>query len=174
VQTSLACGKHGNGPYAIRWDRSDDEGVKPLVDALGIVGQATITEALAALERLPRSGVVRETSAWVRHQARVTGKAAFSRYEIEAVIAQQVTSPPQRYCIDKYDLLAMTVQQAKNRYFEGVVILWPRKVGGDTEHKNGGFSTIRSRAPALVDHCLAEPRPLKERAVHLNHKRRRA
>ena len=30
---------------------------------------------------------------------------------------------------------AMTVQQAKNREFDGVVIIWPYQVGGDVEHK---------------------------------------
>lgn len=30
---------------------------------------------------------------------------------------------------------AMTVQQAKNREFEGVVVIWPYQVGGDVEHK---------------------------------------
>lgn len=32
-------------------------------------------------------------------------------------------------------LLAMTVHQAKNREFEGVVVFWPYTVGGDVEHK---------------------------------------
>ena len=32
-------------------------------------------------------------------------------------------------------LTAMTVQQAKNREFEGVVVIWPYQVGGDAEHK---------------------------------------
>jgi DNA helicase IV len=29
----------------------------------------------------------------------------------------------------------MTVQQAKNREFDGVVVLWPYQVGGDAEHR---------------------------------------
>ena len=159
-----ACGKHGNGPYAIRWDRSDDEEVKALVDGLAIVGQATMTEALAALERLPRSGAVRETSAWVRYQARATGKAAFSRPEIEAVIAQQVAARRQRYGVDKYEPTAMTVQQAKNREFEGVVILWPFQVGGDTEHKRRLLYNAITRARrwctiVLQSHALLESAP---------------
>lgn len=130
-----ACGKQGNGPYAIRWDRAEDEEVRTLVDNLNLDGQATMPEALAALDRLPRSGPVREAGVWVRHQARAAGKALFSRAEIEAVIARQVATRRQRYGVDSYGLTAMTVQQAKNREFEGVAILWPFQVGGDAEHK---------------------------------------
>jgi superfamily I DNA and RNA helicase len=30
---------------------------------------------------------------------------------------------------------AMTVQQAKNREFEGVIVIWPYQVWGDVEHR---------------------------------------
>lgn len=36
---------------------------------------------------------------------------------------------------DGHGLPAMTVQQAKNREFDGVVVIWPYQVGGDGEHK---------------------------------------
>ncbi len=29
----------------------------------------------------------------------------------------------------------MTVHQAKNREFDGVIVIWPHTVGGDAEHK---------------------------------------
>lgn len=32
-------------------------------------------------------------------------------------------------------MAAMTVHQAKNREFDGVVVLWPYQLGGDAEHK---------------------------------------
>ena len=37
--------------------------------------------------------------------------------------------------VDNIMVAAMTVQQAKNREFDGVVVLWPFQVGGDAEHK---------------------------------------
>jgi superfamily I DNA/RNA helicase len=40
----------------------------------------------------------------------------------------------------------MTVQQAKNREFDGVVILWPFTVGGDPEHKRRLFYNAITRA----------------------------
>lgn len=32
-------------------------------------------------------------------------------------------------------MAAMTVHQAKNREFDGVVVLWPYQLGGDDEHR---------------------------------------
>lgn len=29
----------------------------------------------------------------------------------------------------------MTVHQAKNREFDGVIVIWPHTVGGDAQHK---------------------------------------
>lgn len=129
------CGKQGNGPYSVRWDRSEDVEVEALVDNLALNDQVTLADALTALDRLPRSGAIRETRVWVQHQARAAGKTTFGRAEIETVIARQVAVQRQRYGADKYDLTAMTVQQAKNRDFDGVVVLWPFQVGGDAEHK---------------------------------------
>jgi hypothetical protein len=156
-----ACGKNRNGPYPIRWDRTNDEELKMLVDRLDLGVHSTTTETLAALERLPHSGVVRETSAWVRYQARATGKAAFSRPEIEAVIAQKVAARRQRYGVDKYDLAAMTVQQAKNREFDGVVTLWPFRVGGDAEHKRRLLYNAITRARRWCTVVVQSPELLK-------------
>src|SRR5258707_9784581 len=130
-----ACGKNGNGPYPIRWERSDDEAIKTLIEDLAITGEVPVTEAVAAVDRLPRSGVVRETLAWVQRQARVTGRATFSFAQIVGVIAEKGTAQRRWQAGGTYKLVAMTVQQAKNREFDGVVVLWPFAVGGDPEQK---------------------------------------
>jgi DNA helicase IV len=51
------------------------------------------------------------------------------------VISRQIATQRQRFGGDGVEFGAMTVQQAKNREFEGVVVLWPFKQGGDAEHK---------------------------------------
>jgi len=141
-----ACGKNGNGPYPIRWERSDDEAIKTLIEDLAITGEVPVTEAVAAVDRLPRSGVVRETLAWVQRQARVTGRATFSFAEIVGVIAEKVTAQRRWQAGGTYKLVAMTVQQAKNREFDGVVVLWPFAVGGDPEQKRRLLYNAMTRA----------------------------
>jgi hypothetical protein len=129
------CGKQGNGPYAIRWDRSEDDEVTTLLTGFQLGDAATLAETLVALSSLPASGAVRETIGWVQRQARAAGRTSFSRAEVAAVVARRVAMRRQRFGGDNVDFAAMTVQQAKNREFEGVVVLWPFKVGGDAEHK---------------------------------------
>jgi superfamily I DNA/RNA helicase len=50
-------------------------------------------------------------------------------------LARQFSIRRQRLGIDDVRLAAMTVQQAKNREFDGVVVLWPFQTGGNAEHK---------------------------------------
>jgi hypothetical protein len=130
-----ACGRNGNGPYAIRWERSEGDEVAVLIEGLKLGANSPIAETLAALDCLPRTGAVRQTGVWVRHQARPAGRTEFGRVEIEEIIARQVANRRQRYGADNYEFMSMTVQQAKNREFDGVVVLWPYQVGGDAEHR---------------------------------------
>lgn len=130
-----ACGKHGNGPYAIRWERAEDDEVSVLLAGFQLGDAATLAETVGALSGLPISGAVRETTNWVQHQARALGVTSFSRSEVAAVLARRVAMRRQRFGADNVAFAAMTVQQAKNREFDGVVVLWPFKIGGDAEHK---------------------------------------
>jgi len=141
-----SCGAQRNGPYAIRWERSEQDETAALIDGFQLNGVASMTDALGALEALPQSGPVREACIWVRHQARAQGRTEFSRADIEAVITRQVAVRRQRYGTDNYDFAAMTVQQAKNREFEGVFVLWPYQIGGDAEHKRRLLYNALTRA----------------------------
>jgi hypothetical protein len=140
------CGAQRNGPYAIRWERSEQDETAALIDGLQLNGVVSVADALAALEALPRSGPVREACTWVRHQARARGRTEFSRADIEAVITRQVAVRRQRYGSDNHDFTAMTVQQAKNCEFEGVFVLWPYQIGGDAEHKRRLLYNALTRA----------------------------
>lgn len=40
----------------------------------------------------------------------------------------------------------MTVQQAKNREFDGVIVIWPFQVGGDDEQKRRRLYNAVTRA----------------------------
>lgn len=81
----------------------------------------------------------------MRHQARARGRTEFSRADIEVVIARQVAVRRQRYGADNYDFAAMTVQQAKNREFEGVLSYGPIRLAA-MPSTNGDCFTMRSRA----------------------------
>lgn len=84
---------------------------------------------------MQQNGPVRAALSWVENQVHACGRTNFTRAEIEAVIARRVSLQRQHGGGASHQLTAMTVQQAKNREFEGVVVLWPYQVGGDAEHK---------------------------------------
>ena len=71
----------------------------------------------------------------INNQIHAVGRLAFTREEIEAVIARNVALCRQHGGGGSYLFNAMTVQQAKNREFEGVIVIWPYQVWGDVEHR---------------------------------------
>jgi len=129
------CGQHGNGPYSIHWEGTDRTEVQAILEAFELAPVASGREAIAALRQLLPSGPVRATIAWVENQVHACGRGDFPREEIEAVIGRNVALRRQHGRSTTHYFTALTVQQAKNREFEGVVILWPYQVGGDAEHK---------------------------------------
>nr|MCU0882768.1 ATP-binding domain-containing protein [Hyphomonadaceae bacterium] len=129
------CGKHNNGPFTVHWEGNDSDEAQAIIAGLNLAADAPAATACEALRAMPRSGPVRATLSWVENQIHACGRANFTRAEIEAVIARQVSLGRQHGGGASHQLAAMTVQQAKNREFEGVVVLWPYQVGGDAEHK---------------------------------------
>ncbi|TPL35592.1 ATP-dependent helicase [Mesorhizobium sp. B2-4-8] len=129
------CGQQENGPYSVHWEGTDRDETQLILGALQLPGVCTAAEACAALRALPPSGPARATISWVNNQIHAVGRAAFTRDEIEGVIARNVALRRQHGGGGSHLFNAMTVQQAKNREFEGVVVIWPYQVGGDVEHK---------------------------------------
>lgn len=129
------CGQQANGPYSIHWEGTDRDETRAIVAELELPRVASGSATLAALRLLPPSGPVRASMAWVDTQIHALGRAEFAREEIEAIIARNVAFRRQYSGSGAHLFTAMTVQQAKNREFDGVVVLWPYQVGGDEEHK---------------------------------------
>ncbi|MDE2570129.1 MAG: ATP-dependent helicase [Sphingomonadales bacterium] len=129
------CGNQQNGPYIIQWEGNDRDEAQAIIADLDLQAEAPAAAACAALRSLARTGPARATLSWVENQIHACGRTQFTKAEIEAVIARQVSLRRQYGGNISYQLTAMTVQQAKNREFDGVVIIWPYQVGGDAEHK---------------------------------------
>jgi len=129
------CGKRNNGPYTVHWEGNDRDEAQAIIAGLDLAAEVTAAVACAALRAMPRNVPVRAALSWIENQIHACGRTQFTRAEIEAVIARQVSLRRQHGGGASHQLMAMTVQQAKNREFEGVVIIWPYQVGGDAEHK---------------------------------------
>jgi hypothetical protein len=128
-------GTKQNGPYTIHWERSEDNEADTLLAGFHLDASASPADTIAALRQLPASGIKRDVVSWARRQASAAGVTRFEPAEIAAAVRRQVALRRHHSGGDLPTFVAMTVQQAKNREFEGVVVLWPYQVGGDTEHK---------------------------------------
>jgi len=128
-------GQRQNGPYRIPWERSEGDETDALVRELTMDAPMDLRRTVAALEGLSNRAIGRATIDRVRRQARAAGVALFNPTDVAQMVRRQVAIHRQQGRGDDPLLVAMTVQQAKNREFEGVVVVWPYQVGGDAEHK---------------------------------------
>jgi hypothetical protein len=128
-------GTRRNGPYAIRWERTEQEETAELVNALQVADSSAMDEAELAIRILPQEFGVRRTLAWLCHQQHALGRSHVSREEIKTALRRFVRKHRLIGATGDYGLPAMTVHQAKNREFDEVVIIWPFRVGGSAEHK---------------------------------------
>ncbi|MGC8476943.1 MAG: ATP-binding domain-containing protein [Acetobacteraceae bacterium] len=128
-------GTRQNGPYTIHWERSEEDEADALLAEFRLSAGAGLSDTIAALRRLPASGIVRDAISWAQRQVHAAGVTRFDQAEVSAVVRRHMALRRHHAGGDQATFVAMTVQQAKNREFEGVVVLWPYQVGGDTEHK---------------------------------------
>ncbi|RWH40326.1 MAG: hypothetical protein EOQ80_28785 [Mesorhizobium sp.] len=125
----------GNGPYPILWEGSDQNESALITGNLNLDLTVSSATAIAALHQLAPSGPVRQTIAWIERQRDTVGRTDFTRVEIEGVILRYVTQRRQYGGEGSHRYKAMTIHQAKNREFDGVVVLWPFQVPTDAEQR---------------------------------------
>jgi superfamily I DNA/RNA helicase len=132
---SQPCGTQMNGPFAIAWESGQDDEVREMLARLELPDVATLQEALDALRRLPPTSPARATAEWVRLRARATNLVTVSAQSVRDELSRHVVLNRSFHARHEPRLVALSVHQAKNREFDGVVVLWPYAVGGDAEHK---------------------------------------
>lgn len=128
-------GTKQNGPYMVHWEGSEEDEANALLLGFRLGVGANLADTIAALRLLPAPGIARDVARWARRQASAAGVTQFHPAEVAAAVRRHVALRRHHSSIEPASFVAMTVQQAKNREFEGVVVLWPYQVGGDAEHK---------------------------------------
>jgi hypothetical protein len=128
-------GKHQNGPFQIIWESGDESDRKDLWQRLDIPNRCSIPEALAALDPLADVPAIKSAMEWLARRKRVLGVNEITsseiRHEIDRVLAMR-----RRYgAAERGEFVAMTIQQAKNREFEHVAVIWPYTIPNDNEQK---------------------------------------
>lgn len=128
-------GTQQNGPYTIPWELSDSERLEAIVAGLRLPADGNAEALLGVLDAVPHDPVLRRCGEWIRRQRSLGAMSEFPpvlvRERIEISLAQhrrQSRGTGTR-------LKAMTVHQAKNREFEGVIVLWPYRIAGGAEQQ---------------------------------------
>lgn len=81
---------------------------------------------------------------WAQGQHRIKGVSNFTEAGLIAA-AGRILQSRRAFLPDKPSTIirAMTINQAKNREFEGVIVLWPFIVGGDLDsHRRKLYNAI--------------------------------
>jgi superfamily I DNA/RNA helicase len=97
--------------------------------------RCSVPDALASLETQIGVSAVRSTKEWVARQRRVLGVEEITADQIRRQLARTVAARRRYAGVRREELVAMTIQQAKNQQFVHVVVIWPYTIPNDNEQK---------------------------------------
>ena len=138
------------GPYNIKWIQSSNAEQDALWSKLGLHGECSVTEVLRRFEGVDLAAT-QSTHHWIRRRQRVLGVDRISAADIRRHLDR--SEALRRHYSGSRDpkLIATTIQQAKNREFDHVVIIWPYSVRSDPEQNRRLFYNGVTRA---IRRCL--------------------
>lgn len=125
----------GNGPYGCGWECTDVEEVETTMRTLALPDTVSTDGLLTRLGHLNGAFPGGPVAEWADRQRRLSGQMQFDRSEVKQHINRLFSMRRHFSHSSKGRFPAMTVHQAKNREFDGVIVIWPYTVGGDAQHK---------------------------------------
>ena len=138
------------GPFTVIWESNVAEEKALLLDSVGSLTQGI---NLLKLRQIcsNNKGPLGDLLQWAEKKLRIKGQTQFSNSDI-TVAVDRVLQSRRAFLPSAYRgcIRAMTINQAKNREFEGVVILWPFAVGGDLESQRRRLYNALTRAQKLA------------------------
>lgn len=145
-------GRRQNGPYPIKWESTDNAQRDAIYRDIAMPALCTVAQALAHLDRHQEWPAVTSAMKWIRRRHRVTGSDDVTADSVHRYIDRAFAT--QRRRVNRLDgqFGAMTIQQAKNREFDHVVVVWPYRVRNDNEQKRRLLynAITRARRSCLV------------------------
>ncbi|MGO9203016.1 MAG: ATP-binding domain-containing protein [Limisphaerales bacterium] len=125
----------GNGPYRCGWECTDVEEVETTMRTLALPDTVSTDGLVTHLGNLNGAFPGGPVAEWADRQRRVSGQIHFDRGEVQRHINRLFSMRRHYSHYSRGRFQAMTVHQAKNREFDGVIVIWPHTVGGDAQHK---------------------------------------
>ena len=95
----------------------------------------SVPNALATLEAHVDIPAVKSAQEWVARQRRVLGVEEIRADQVRQQLDRTLTARRRYARAERNELVAMTIQQAKNQQFTHVVVIWPYTIPNDNEQK---------------------------------------
>lgn len=135
------------GPFPVRWEMTAEGAVHTVMAAIALPESGShrqMSDALSPFKDRPAIAMALE---WLTRRASLGAGHTISAEEVrKQVSASSATLSRLRSAKGASRPLAMTVQQAKNREFDGVVVLWPHNVPKHEEHQRRMLYNAVTRA----------------------------
>ncbi len=125
------CGQHG--PFEFSWEQMDESTVVEYAANLNLPDDGNLLGTLAALDAVNTHPAISMCKESLMRAHRITGQVSFSGQEVHLELSASFGRFKRFARLEGLRLKAMTIHQAKNREFEGVVVLWPYQVTGNSE-----------------------------------------
>jgi hypothetical protein len=127
--------RQNQGPIRVSWERAERDERTEVLGKLRMPDVAAIEEVHACIERMGVPSLASDVHAWVERQRNAMGRSTLRKDDVAAAVTRALNNR-RRFGKGLHSKTsAMTIQTAKNREFDGVVVLWPHQVGGDDLHK---------------------------------------
>lgn len=135
------------GPFPIRWEMTAEGAVQTVIGGVALPDVGSHLQIAEALTPLKEHPAVAMTLDWLaRRGALGVGTAIAAEDVRKQVSANSAALSRLRSAKGTSRPLAMTVQQAKNREFDGVIVLWPHNVPQHEEHQRRMLYNAVTRA----------------------------
>lgn len=128
-------GKVPLGPFSISWEANDKEEIQEIMDQLRLPAEMHVCEAQAISERHPKNWVFKRVTNRLKREADLTGKSVYTKSRIHHEIAKVINLSRRHSEFQNARIVAMTIHQAKNREFDGVILLWPYEATGSSSYQ---------------------------------------
>ncbi len=136
----------GIGPFRIVWEISVEDQYDSMLASVDCSDEGISIKDLRSNCK-PQDAKLADLLQWAERKQRLTGLEHFTKAEVESAVDRVLQNrraflpSPQGVGIR-----AMTINQAKNREFEGVIVLWPAAIGGDIDSKRRSLYNALTRA----------------------------
>jgi hypothetical protein len=134
------------GPFRVIWESNIVEEKSQMVSTLDCTAKGITLQQIQDVTSGDTSALS-DLREWAERKCRMKGQIHFSAAEISAATDRILQYRRAFLPTDQHGVIrAMTINQAKNREFDGVIVLWPFLIGGDLDSQRRRLYNALTRA----------------------------